>query len=97
MSYKSLLESANETMLRTNFDVFPYEWDAFKELIDAQLGRNYKIIKQDDDEVLANIKTNKVIARYDAYDNIMYTDIAKRDFFLDVKANRFKQLKQYFR
>jgi len=94
--YKTLQEAAKDKILRTNFEVFPYEWEKFIKMVKPLWGKNWGMIKDGDDWVLFNSRTNQILARYDSYDYILYTDITKGDFHWDIKGNKVQRLKQYF-
>lgn len=97
MSYKTLTEAAKSKILETNFEVYPYEWDSFKKLIEPILPKTMKFIsiKNKDEEML--VKNKEVVARYDSYDMILYTDIAKQDFHQLIQTKNTKNFKKYIK
>lgn len=90
------INEAAKGLLKYNYEIYPYEWKGFTDMVLTNTDRRIKLSKDENgDQLIHNADT--VIARYDEMDMKIYTSIEKRDFHLAKLDQKFNQLKKYFK
>jgi hypothetical protein len=76
-------------ILDYNYEVQPYDWRKFKELVIKNKNIEHLVHPDDEDvEFLYDPKTKEILARYEGLDLEVWTSIPKSDFFKSIRGSK---------